>query len=1242
MSTQSFTRSQQAALAARGNVLVVAGAGTGKTHTLVERCCSLLLDEGCSLDEILMVTFTDAAAAEMRKRIRARLAEAVAQSPDARLVRRLEEQIALLDTAYISTLHSFCLRLVREHFHDERLRLDPEFAVLTGEQVHQLRNNALDALLEAHYGGGSEDARAFQKFLTEQVSGTEGKVRDLIWQLHRYSRSLADPAAWFERQLAMFGESEPRQWRRWLETGFHEWREHWLGELEVFSDTPNVADCLKALRTAGEIPSREKIGEVLAKIQEACAGKWPYGKIGAVRERIKEFFSDAAFLQSLLPGGNGEDPLAQDWEWSRGHMQTLLRLTREFGGMFDDAKREAGGVDFADLEQFALRLLWEKSGASPEPDGKPSALAAEWQARLQFVFVDEYQDINEAQDTILRAVSRSGAQANRFLVGDVKQSIYRFRLADPGIFQAYKKQWERREGKATDIRAGLAPGGPMETGQTIALSDNFRSREALLDFVNSFFTMFMRSEIGGVAYDADAHLKFGAPDQRAEFSRKATPSSHVEIHLRTKTKDDGVIAGDNNGGAEETAADFSDLDATEKEARLVALQLKKLREEKLQVWDDEARVHRAAEWRDMVVLLRSPRNKAEIFAREFNRAGVPLHVKRESFYSTTEISDLLSLLQLLDNPMQDLPLLAVLRSPLVGLSVDELAMIRAGQHDDRFWTAMLKFGATSPKFAGEAGAVAAAARPKLKAFLTSFETWRRQARQGALSNCMRAILDATHYESLLLAQDRGEERLANVNRLLRLMRQFDPYQRQGLLRFLRFVEAQRDAEAEEEPASPAMADAVRLFSIHQSKGLEFPVVAVADFGKSFNFGDLHADILLDAEFGLCPRIAPPGINGRYPSLPYWLARRRQKKELLGEELRLLYVAMTRARDRLLLVGSITEKQFEARWKRDCEITTTALLHARSYADWLGIWFAKNCAATGEGQRAGETKDCRWILHDDASLADGAVTSEAARTKAMVQLNQAETERLREKLERKYPFAAATDKAAKTSVSVLRRRATEMLQQEESVELFRPRLRTRPKIQRDSENAAAKKTGADVGTLYHRFLERVAFDRVDGVKELRAEAERMVGEGFLTVEEAGWLDFDSLLKFWRSEFGKRIVAQAPRVRRELPFTARFSAAELARESRTGQTPGEMKELENEFVVVQGVADLAVILPKEIWLLDFKTDRVTANELDAKKKAYEPQLNLYALALERIYGRPVTERRLHFLACGITVPLPAAIT
>ena len=304
------------------------------------------------------------------------------QSTDPRLVRRLEEQIALLDSAYISTLHSFCLRLVRDHFHDERLRLDPEFVVLAEEQVHQLRNNTLDALLEAHYGGKSEDARAFRKFLTEQVSGNETRVRDLIWQLHRYSRSLADPVAWFEKQLAMFADAEPRQWREWLQDRI--WR---------------MARALDA-RLAGVFrhAERRRLPES-SRRREANAQRWKKSARRSAKSRrhipqngraaawapcaskIEDFFSDAAFLQSLLPGANGEDPLKQDWEWSRGHMQTLLRLTREFGDAFDAAKREAGGVDFSDLEQFALRLLWDAQANRATPLAR--GMAGAFQIRVR-------------------------------------------------------------------------------------------------------------------------------------------------------------------------------------------------------------------------------------------------------------------------------------------------------------------------------------------------------------------------------------------------------------------------------------------------------------------------------------------------------------------------------------------------------------------------------------------------------------------------------------------------------------------------------------------------------------------------------------------------------------------------------------------------------------------------------------------------------------------------------------------
>jgi ATP-dependent helicase/nuclease subunit A len=333
--------------------------------------------------------------------------------------------------------------------------------------------------------------------------------------------------------------------------------------------------------------------------------------------------------------------------------------------------------------------------------------------------------------------------------------------------------------------------------------------------------------------------------------------------------------------------------------------------------------------------------------------------------------------------------------------------------------------------------------------------------------------------------------------------------------------------------------------------------------------------------------------------------------------------MTRARDRLLLFGGITPKQFETRWSEDCEATTTALLQARSYADWLAMWFAKNCAETAEARNQGETSYFRWRLHDDTSLTEATDAAGKVKNKAIVQLDKPESARLLQRLSVSYPFGEATNQPAKTSVSVLRRRALEFLEQEESAEFFNFRRTTRG---RSNE----KKSSASIGTAHHRFLEHVSFHRMNGLTDLRAEAERLVNEGVLTNSEAQRLNFNSLLQFWRSDFGRKILSNAEHVRRELAFTA------------PDPKTRDLKKLHSEFVIVQGVADVAVIQPKEMWLLDFKTDDVALDELNRKIQIYAPQLKLYALALERIYHRPVTDCRIHFLAPGITTPLPLPST
>ncbi|MBI4662753.1 MAG: UvrD-helicase domain-containing protein [Verrucomicrobia bacterium] len=1397
-----LTNSQREAVNARGNVIVVAGAGTGKTSTLVARCLALIR-EGESLEKILMVTFTDAAAAEMRYRIRealrhevkachgqalagsskipsneslrvpphpgplpkgegelspaggqvesARLADTQAvpsplpegegqgegegnagtpngsrhskeMLPTESLEDHYGEQLSLLEAAHISTLHGFCLHLVREHFYD--LQIDPDVVVLDEPQTQPLIRQALDTIFERQYAGQTESSDAVQSLVRVQGRGADERIRELVLKLHRYTQSLPDPRRWLNEQLSLYRNADAQAWRAWFAEGFWTWRRWWRPGLEPFVGTPAVELCLQALdrvretlrvaekdeqtarwpvdeasmphRSDAGMPSQpadgkpappsqagsDMVAEAAAAIRAIQAAderteNWPRGTKTTVRSRLKRFFAEAEFLDSLAPDANG-DPLQEDWHMVRHPMVALLELTQEFSTAFSQSKRALGGVDFSDLEQLALRLL-------RDPDtGHPTNLAHEWRQRLEYVFVDEYQDINGAQDAILTALSREPDGANRFLVGDVKQSIYRFRLANPAIFRRYEVAWGSRLG----------------SGRRIFLADNFRSRETILDFVNSLFGALMREDVGGVRYEP---LEFGAATEREPLSRGSPPSPRVEFHWIAKGGEEELEGDDGDDDAKQ-AENLGDLPAIEREARLVALRLLELHRQGHEIWDKAEQKFRPVQWRDMVVLLRSPSGRAEAFAMEFHRLGVPLEAARGGFFQSTEISDLLCLLRLIDNPFQDIPLLAVLRSPLVGMSVNELGEVRAHNRETSCWLAVKRFHREASGARG-GRPEEASAWAKVDVFLSQFERWRAWFRQTSLSDCLESVLAETHYESLLWAEPRGEQRAANVRRLLGLARQFDPYQRQGLFRFLRFVEAQEELETDFEPASSESQSAVRLLSIHKSKGLEFPVVVLAGLGGRFNFRDLCEDILLDERYGLCPKVAPPDGAQRYPSLPHWLANQRQRRELLGEELRLFYVAATRARDTLILtaaspaedrtwssaaysaqeptpeplpgrgaahpavdessppergagVGCLTEsaEQSKAASGRSVSgsppsssdvaesrrrssahsdlspvISSHEILSARSCLDWMRLWLPLVTRESDwTNEQEGRCALLRWTLYSqsDPRLAAPLDQSHSqTRAEASVEaFDPSARQKLCHRLAWQYPFPAETMVRAKTTVSELRRRRTD--EEDEA--------QTAPFV-RDHEFLIPAKpdgilTAADVGTAHHTFLEHFDLSTQPAGNSFRLEAERLVRRGLLSNSQRAALDLDGLAAFWESELGRQIRdMDRSWVRRELPFTARFSPASL----RRLDLPAARGLGDDEFVVVQGVVDLAVIQPGEIWLVDFKTDAVTAADVEGKVKQYQPQLELYAEALARIHGRPVSKAWLHFLKLRETV-------
>jgi ATP-dependent helicase/nuclease subunit A len=1174
-----LTPSQRQAVAARGNVLVMAGAGTGKTKTLVARCLDCLERDQAALDELLVVTFTEAAAAELRQRLRQSLEEKSAAAPKDSF---WPEQIARFELAHIGTLHSFCLRLVREHFYE--LGLDPQLAMLDEGEARQLANEMLDEQFQSHYAGEDEFSRAVQDLIQIHGGGRDENIRALMLRLHHYSQTRPEAAGWLAGQSRAFSASAPTDWQRWLPAAVADWRDEWRPAVESLSrGNEKAAELTGIFGRLKKNFTRETAAEALEQIL-AADGNWPAKRKTSLRQPLADLFAEAAFLAALAPVKNGRDPLAEDWDWVHGQMETLLRLAQEFAGIFAERKRAEGRLDFHDLEQFALKLLWDFSG------DKPTAAAESWRKKLRFVFVDEYQDINAAQDKIIAALAREGAEANRFLVGDVKQSIYRFRLADPNIFRDYARKWRG------------------ENGQVIPLAENFRSREALLDFANSVFGVLMREEIGGVAYDDEAKLRCGGPEARAADGAEKNPSPRAEWLWRIKPGRDEVAAN-------EDSAELADAD---KEARLVAERLKQLVAAKHEIWDNDEKHLRPVAWRDIAVLLRSPAGKADIFAKQFERAGVPLTVARGGFFDSSEILDLLSLLQLLDNPLQDVPGIAVLRSPLVGLSLDELAEIRLAAKDRHFWTALVR----RAKGGGRG-------TEKISIFLERYSRWRKLTKQQSLAEGLEAVLTETLYMDWLRAQPQGAQRAANIERFLQLAQSFDQFQRQGLFRFLKFIKLQREGGTEPEAPAGAAEDAVRLMSIHQSKGLEFPVVVLPDLSKKFNEQDRHGEIIFDEEFGLCPKVKPPHTGRRYPSLPHWLAQRRQRRELRGEELRLLYVALTRARDTLIMSATLTEKKWEALWAPAEPVTMQDIAGANSFADWLGIWFARQ-RPKSEGQSAarGEWPQLRWQLAGDAELADLG-KAESGKRKAeseLPTLDEAAAEKLRAMLNWRYPQEAATKRKAKGSVTELRRAADE--RDDEAAPVFTPPALAGQK--RKGASGKRKLSAADAGTAQHKFLQHFALEKTG---DLAAEAERLVRGNYLAADERAALDFEALASFWNSPLGKNIQENAKYVRRELPFTARFSPAEIA--GITGEKIAG--GLENEFIIVQGVADLVVLRPAEIWLVDFKTDTVRPGELAEKIRSYTPQLRLYAAALEKIFSRPVTDGRLYFLSLGHSEPV-----
>ena len=1159
----------------------------------------------------------------------------------------------------IGTLHGYCLRLLREHFHE--LGLDPALHTLDEAETYQLQEQSLAMLWETAYTGTDSFSLAVRNLWSSHFNADPRAAGSALTQLHAAVRALEDPTGWLLRQDAYWSNPEPETWRRELLAELSGWATAWLIRLggatnnPAAATNPNLARRLPWLIALTQSPpesaDRTTVADALSQLCEQPGEVWLPRQKTKLRAPLINLFAEAAAWSGwLTPGAEGTDPLREDWDWSRVHMQTLLELWRRFETDFARRKRDRAAVDFADQEQFALELLGRGDAVGS------TRVAAGERHRFACVLVDECQDLNAAQDAILRAVSRHPnpgdpalpVSGNRFLVGDVKQSIYRFRRADPTIFQRYAQAWAN----------------PGAGGRVLALNENFRSAESVLAFVNQIFPWLLRPEFGGVAFGPDAALQFGSPTTRAAL---AGTTARVEVHLR--------ITGE--AEADETAAETeeeatNEISKMEREAGLVAARLRELHESQYPVWDKHLQQLRPVRWSDMAVLLRGKQSRAEDFSEAFAAQGVPLQTGAGDFFGRPEIRDLKNLVAILDNPLQDVPLVGVLRSPFVGLTeADQLAAIRmvrrrgevaANQPPEQWWTLLQHFieigrdqlqsqiDPTPPPLFDETGravlsgatvfihpntaSAARAAWVRADGFRQRFAIWRQKAARGPVSLALEAALDDTGFEAAWRSQPEGATANANIQKFLDLARQFDQRRTGGPAGFLRWLDGQRAAEAIPS-ALAGGTETVTLLTIHKSKGLEFPVVAVAALGATFNVRDAAgAEWILDANLELAPRIHPP--DGRsYPGPTLWLAQRRQRREQWGEEMRLLYVALTRAADRLLLFGTTTAKKLEG-WQATegpavAPLSVATLESARCPLDWLGLALVRGHRVDWSAGGVGSMPLFTWQIWTEAET----VTAPTAAIPCAQIEPDGDAVTVRSLPT--YPHQAATREPAKATVTGLRKRRQLETEEESGRLTIGWSNRGASHVAEDDEvhldgSAPADVSAVERGLLHHRFMELVDLAQTESAASLTLESERLVREGRFTATEAASLDAPAIARFWSGPLGAVIRQHPADVRRELPFTLRLSIADLA---RLGFHPDPGLAAE-EFVVVQGVIDLVCFAGPSAWLLDFKTDRLpSATAASAKAAAYTPQLALYALAVERLFQRRVAAGWLHFLATGAEI-------
>lgn len=1240
----TWTDEQWQAITATGkDILVAAAAGSGKTAVLVERIIKKITskENPTDVDRLLIATFTNAAAAEMRKRIGDALEKELAERPASLHLRR---QLSLLNRASISTLHSFCMNIARKYYY--KIDLDPGFRIADETEGQLLMDEVLDDLFEEQYG--IEDNAAFYD-LVDRYTGdrSDSELQEMIRKLYDFSRSHPWPDHWLDETVASYRLNgiDTIDDLPWISELYTDIRIQLTGMLSILetaleitrqpggpspyaenieSDMVIIKGLLDAAKTDWHTLYEAMQSFSFSKLK-ACRGKDVNSdlqdQVKTMRDKVKKQ------LQSIKDELFSRTPEAflDDLKEMGPVVETLVGLVKEFGRRYTEVKKEKGLVDFTDLEHYALAIL--RSEDSTPEQLIPSSAALDYREQFVEVLVDEYQDTNHVQESILQLVTKdSDVAGNMFMVGDVKQSIYRFRLAEPGLFLGKYKLF------STEAEA---------EGWRIDLARNFRSRSEVLDGTNYLFKQIMNETVGEIEYDEQAELKLGATYPDSEETR-------AELILIDRDEETGESAAEQEDEEEETKEeavmlDPSELETVQLEARMMAKKIKAMigdgTEKPFQVYDRKLDGTRAVTYRDIVILLRSM-PWAPTIMEELKQQGIPVYAELSSgYFEAIEVSIMISLLKVIDNPYQDIPLASVLRSPIIGLTEEEMAKIRIADKHGSYYEALQRFLQQNEQDG---------LFKKLSVFYHQLQNWRTEARSGALSDLIWRVYGETGYYDFVGGMPGGKQRQANLRALYDRARQYEATSFRGLFRFLRFVERMQD-RGDDLGAARALGeqeDVVRIMTIHKSKGLEFPVVFVAGLARQFNTRDLKEKVLLHKELGFASKLIDPKLRISYPTLPQLTMKRRMRMEMIAEEMRVLYVALTRAKEKLFLLGTVKSAQKTLKdWEKHLANKGWLLpdyerIQSKSYLDWVGPALVRHKDA-GALRSEADGLDVHPELFDHPSKWEVEIVKSRDLTEIPVEQleqDQAFIEAVREwqpadsdetfqqKIEMNltwaYPYEAAYTHKSKQSVTELKRQR-QALDEASDTELlgrFSGPIEDRPKFLQKKSMTAAER-----GTAMHAVMQHL--DWKSGVTDqaIREQVSRMVQKELLTEEQAAVIDIDSISAFFESDIGKRMMG-ADVVEREVPFSLAVPAKEAY---------SDWNGNDEEIILVQGVIDCIMEDEGGLVLIDYKTDNISERFGGDFTKArpvlagrYKVQLEIYQQALERIFKRPVAEKYLYF--------------